>query len=141
MARVNRRALDPDWRGGSDAALLITRVVVGTFLLWGVLDNIRSSARMAEFAGFLAAHGFPLPQFMAPLSVWAQAFVGAAFILGLLTRWAGVVCALNFAVAVMMVDGPNGIRAVFPATALILFGLLFAALGGGRYALDRRLGN
>jgi putative oxidoreductase len=77
---------------------------------------------------------------MAPLSVYAQAAVGIAFILGLGTRWAGLVCAFNFVVAVVMVDAKLGIRGAFPATALVLFGLLFAALGAGRYGLDRRFG-
>jgi putative oxidoreductase len=136
MATLKRR-IDPDWSRHADAALLSARLVVGGFLLWGVLDNISSTARMAEFANFLAAKGFPLPHVMAPLSVWAQAAVGAGFILGLATRWAGLVCAFNFVVAVAMVDAALGVRGAFPATALILFGLLFAVLGAGRWSVDR----
>ena len=138
MANLKQR-LDPDWSRHVDAALLIARVVVGAFLIWGVLDNILSSARMAEFAGFLAAKGFPLPHLMAPLSVWAQAAVGVALFLGVGTRWAGLVCAFNFVVAVVMVDAALGIRGAFPATALMLFGLLFAALGAGQWSVDRLL--
>jgi putative oxidoreductase len=138
MARMN--LLDPRWDRYGDAALLAARVLVGAFLIWGVADNILSAERMREFERFLAGHGFPAPGLMAPLSVYAQAAVGLAFILGLGTRWAGLVCAFNFLVAVVMVDAKAGIRSAFPATALILFGLLFAALGAGRYALDRRVG-
>jgi putative oxidoreductase len=138
MARMN--LLDPRWDRYADAALLAARVLVGAFLIWGVADNILSAERMREFERFLAGHGFPAPGLMAPLSVYAQAAVGLAFILGLGTRWAGLVCAFNFLVAVVMVDAKAGIRSAFPATALILFGLLFAALGAGRYALDRRVG-
>lgn len=133
-------ALDPRWDRFADAALLATRLIVGAFLIWGVADNIVSAERMREFERFLAGHGFPSPGLMAPLSVYAQAAVGLAFILGLATRWAGLVCAFNFVVAVVMVDAKLGIRGAFPATALVLFGLLFAALGAGRYALDRRFG-
>jgi putative oxidoreductase len=138
MARMT--LLDPRWDRYGDAALLAARVLVGAFLIWGVADNILSAERMREFERFLAGHGFPAPGLMAPLSVYAQAAVGLAFILGLGTRWAGLVCAFNFLVAVVMVDAKAGIRSAFPATALILFGLLFAALGAGRYALDRRVG-
>ncbi|WP_372625138.1 DoxX family protein [Falsiroseomonas sp.] len=78
-----------------DAALLLLRVVVGAFLVWGVADNVQSAERMDEFAAFVASFGFPAPELMAPLSVWAQFGVGTAFVLGLLTRWAGVICAVN----------------------------------------------
>lgn len=135
-----KRTLDrPDWARGSDLVLLAARLVIGAFLIWGVWDNIAEPGRMAEFARFLARHDFPSPELLAPLSVWAQFLCGIAFILGIGTRWAGLVCAFNFAVAVVMVDAELGIRGAFPATCLILFGLIFATLGAGRYALDRRL--
>jgi putative oxidoreductase len=126
--------------GYSDAALLLARLVVGAFLIWGVWDNIQSAARMAEFARFLGAHGFPEPRWLAPVSVWAQFACGVSFVLGLATRWTGLLCAIHFAVAIAMVDARLGIRAAFPATSLILFGLLFATLGAGRYAVDAMFG-
>jgi putative oxidoreductase len=115
-------------------------VVIGAFLIWGVWDNIQSAARMAEFARFLGAHGFPEPRWLAPISVWAQFVCGVSFVLGLATRWTGLLCAIHFVVAVAMVDAKLGIRAAFPATSLILFGLLFATLGAGRYAIDAMFG-
>lgn len=122
----------------SDLALLAARVVVGAFLIWGVWDNVVSAARMAEFVGFLRAHGFPVPDAMARLSVYAQLAVGICLVLGLATRFAGIICAINFIVALVMVDLALGVRGAFPATALVLFGAIFATIGGGRYALDRR---
>ena len=135
-----RRGRTAGFAGYSDAALLLTRLVVGAFLIWGVWDNIQSAARMAEFARFLVAHGFPEPRWLAPISVWAQFACGVSFVLGLATRWTGLLCAVNFAVAVAMVDAKLGIRAAFPATSLILFGLLFATVGAGRYAIDAMFG-
>lgn len=128
----------PRLADGADLALLAARLVVGAFLIWGVWDNVLSAERMAEFAGFLRAHGFVMPQVMAPLSVYAQLAVGLCFVLGLATRWAGIVCAVNFIVALVMVDLALGVRGAFPATALVLFGMMFATIGAGRYALDRR---
>ncbi|WP_281253195.1 DoxX family protein [Sphingomonas lenta] len=125
---------------GADAALLAARLVVGAFLIWGVWDNIVSAERMREFEGFLAAHSFASPPLMARLSVYAQFLVGLSFVIGLGTRWAGLVCAFNFAVAVAMVDAKLGVRGAFPATALVLFGLLFATIGAGRFSVDRVLG-
>jgi putative oxidoreductase len=124
---------------GTDLALLAMRVVVGAFLIWGVWDNIASAERMAEFAGFLAAKGFAMPELMAPLSVWAQFLCGIAFVLGLFTRWAGLVCAFNFVVAIVMVDAALGIRGALPATLLVLIGLLLATYGAGRLSLDALL--
>ena len=121
---------------GQDSVLLLTRLVVGSFLLWGVWDNIVSTARMAEFAHFLEGQGFVAPTLMARLSVYAQFLVGLSFIAGVLTRWAGLICAFNFVVALTMVDAKTGLRGAFPATALILIGLLLATFGGGRLAID-----
>jgi hypothetical protein len=37
-----------------------------------------------------------------------------------------------------MVDAQNGVRAAFPAGMLVLFGLLMATQGPGKYSLDVR---
>lgn len=51
-----------------DTALLLLRVLVGAFLVWGVSDNLVSAGRMQEFQNFLAGAGFIWPGIMAPLS-------------------------------------------------------------------------
>lgn len=129
----------PALSGGADLALLALRVVVGVFLILGVWDNIESADRMAEFAGFLAQNNFAAPQFMAPLSVWAQFLCGVAFVLGLFTRWAGLVCAFNFVVALVMVDAALGVRGAFPSAMLVLTGICLATIGAGRISLDALL--
>lgn len=129
----------PQLAGGADLALLAMRLVVGGFLIFGVWDNIASAERMAEFEKFLTIKGFAMPGLMAPLSVYAQFLVGVAFIAGFATRWAGLICAFNFIVALVMVDAALGIRPAFPAAALVVMGLLFATIGAGRFALDAML--
>lgn len=124
----------------SDASVLLMRLVVGGFLIWGVWDNITSDARMAEFAGFLARWKFPFPELMAPLSVWVQFGCGAAFIAGALTRWAGLLCALHFIIAILMVDRFGGVRGAFPAAALVVIGVHLATAGPGRIAVDALFG-
>lgn len=123
----------------SDLALLFLRLVVGSFLIYGVWDNIISGERMAEFVGFLTKFGFAAPGFMAPLSVWAQFLCGVAFILGIGSRWAGLICAFNFVVAIVMVDHHQGIRGSFPSAALVGIGLFLATYGPGLFALERLL--
>jgi putative oxidoreductase len=122
-----------------DAALLLIRIVVGSFLVWGVMDNVLHTERMQEFVGFLAKFGFPAPELLAPLSAWVQLVVGVCFVLGLITRWAGVLCMINFIVAVAMVDRFGGIRGSFSSVCLISIGLYLATHGAGRYSLDARV--
>jgi putative oxidoreductase len=123
----------------SDLSLLLLRWVTGAFLVWQSHDNILSAARMAEFETFLTQFGFVAPHIMAPLCVWTQFLCGILLILGLLTRWAGLVTAFVFVVAVWMVHWPQDFPGWWPALILVFLGLLFATHGGGRYALDARL--
>jgi putative oxidoreductase len=122
-----------------DFALLLMRLFVGLFLIWGVWDNITETARMKEFVEFLRQHGFPSPRLLAPVSVYLQFVVGIAFILGLFTRWAGLFCVIHFAVAIAMVDRAGGMRGIFPSGCLIAIGLYLATHGAGRLSLDASL--
>jgi putative oxidoreductase len=123
-------------QGFGDFALLILRLVVGLFLVWGVWDNITSSAEMAKFEGFLGHHGFASPEILAPLSVYTQFLAGLGIALGLFTRWAGILVILNFVVAIVMVDRFQGVRGSFPAAALVAIGLYLATHGAGRFSID-----
>lgn len=128
----------------ADAALLVLRLYLGGFLIWGVWDNIVSPERMAEFAGFLTAIGSPLPDVAAPVSVWAQFLVGVLLIPGFLTRWAGLLLAVNFLVAVALIGTTQGLfadvtRELFGPMMCVLAGLILATHGPGRYSLDARL--
>lgn len=122
-----------------DFALLLLRVFVGLFLIWGVWDNVSDSARMREFVEFLRKFAFPSPELLAPLSVYVQLLIGLAFIAGLFTRWAGILCAINFVVAIAMVDRFGGMRGIFPSGCLVFIGLYLATYGAGRFSLDAAL--
>lgn len=124
----------------ADITMFCFRAVVGSFLIWGVWDNIVDPARMADFMQFLRANGFVVPEILARISVWAQFGCGLAFILGLAARMFGLLCAVNFLVALVMVDAQGGVRSAFPSTMLILFGLHIAASGAGMLSLDKRIG-
>ena len=123
----------------SDIALLLMRVFVGLFLIWSVWANITDGARMQEYASFLAKHGFPTPGILAPVSAYLQLAIGLGFVLGLFTRWAGIVCAVIFAVAIAMVDRFDGMRGVFPSGCLFVIGLYLATYGAGRLSVDSAL--
>ena len=123
----------------ADFTLLLLRLFVGLFLIWGVMDNVSSSEHMTEFVGFLDDHGFPVPRFLAVFSVYLQLAIGVAFVLGLFTRWAGILCALHFAIAIAMVDRHGGMRGVFPSGCLVFIGLFLATHGAGRLSIDAAL--
>lgn len=123
----------------NDIALLFTRLATGVFLVDGVLDNILSGERMAEFAGFLAANGFPMPGFWAPFSVYTQCAIGVGLILGLLTRWAALGLIVTFVVGIAMIHLNQSLREIWPALALVAIGGVLAAHGAGRWSLDARL--
>ena len=123
----------------ADGALLLMRVFAGMFLIWNVWENITSAGHMQTYAGFLQDHGFPVHRLLAPLSIYLQAAIGAAFILGLFTRWAGLLCAIHFVIAIVMVDHQGGMRGIFPAGCLVVIGLYLATRGAGRFSFDEAL--
>ena len=123
----------------SDLTLLALRAVTGAFLIHQTWDNVTSAERMDEFVKFLGQFGFPLPWLMAPLSVAVQFGCGALLVLGLLTRWAGLLIAANFAVAMVMVHRADDFRTMWPALVLVFLGLHFAAAGSGKIGLDALL--
>jgi len=122
-----------------DEALLLIRLAVGAFIVWGVWDNITSAEHMQKFVAFQRQFGFAYPEFMAPLSVYGQLLMGLAIFFGLFTRWAGNVFAFHFIVAIAMVDHHQGLRGSLPSLCLVLMGLYWGTYGAGRYSLDTLL--
>jgi putative oxidoreductase len=125
----------------SPVAMLALRLYVGWFLIIGVWDNITSTDRMTEFEGFLRTLDCPAPEIAAPVSVWAQFAVGALVIPGLFTRIAGIVLAINFIVAVLLL-APTGAseRDLFPPAILIFVGAVLATHGAGALSADTLIG-
>lgn len=120
----------------SDLGLLFLRILTGTFLIYGVLDNVLSAERMNEFSAFLAGNRFPAPNVMAVLSVYLQLICGIALALGVLTRWVGIIIAIHFLVAVVMVHWSQDFRGWWPALVLVGIGLQYALTGAGRISID-----
>jgi putative oxidoreductase len=122
----------------SGISMLALRLFLGAFLIHGVWDNITSAARMAEFARFLAQLHCPVPEVAAPVSVWAQSLVGVLLIPGLFSRWAGVLLAINFIVAVVLIAATGAsFRDLYPPAILIFIGLVFFTHGAGPLSVDR----
>ena len=120
----------------ADLGLLVLRIVTGGHLMYMTQDNVFSWARMLEFRDFLAQFGFAYPLFCAVLSVIGQFGGGLLLVLGLFTRFAGLVVAFNFVVAIWMVDSKQPYPAAFAALSLVAAGLCLMFTGAGRYSLD-----
>lgn len=122
-----------------DVGLLLLRLLTGGFLIYGVVDNVADAARMDEFSVFLAATGFPAPDLLAPLSVYLQLLCGIALALGAMTRWVGIVIAIHFAIALVMVHWAEDFRGWWPAIVLVGIGLQYSLTGAGRISVDARI--
>lgn len=122
-----------------DLSLLALRALVGSFLVWGVSDNLLHPDDMAEFVTFLSANGFVAPVAMAWLSVCAQFICGLLLIAGAFVRGAALILVINFVVALIMVHLGDDFRGMFPVLALIFVNLHFATRGAGKFSLDRYL--
>ena len=120
----------------ADLGLLLLRLCTGAFLIYQSHDNVFSAARMDEFVKFLVQFNFPVPELMAPLSVYAQFVAGVGFVLGLFTRWLGLITMVNFIVACWMVHWSQDFAGWWPALILVVLGLYFGLRGGGRFAID-----
>ena len=123
----------------ADLGLLLLRLLTGAFLIYGVLDNVMSVERMAEFSAFLEANRFPAPAVMAPVSVYMQLVCGIALLVGVLTRWAGLIIAVHFIVALVMVHWSQDFRGWWPAIVLVGIGLQYSLTGAGGISVDAKL--
>jgi len=124
----------------ADFTLLLLRVFVGCFLVWSVWKNVTSLEQMHEYEEYLGEHGFSSPRLLAPVSVYLQLAVGICFVTGVFSRWAGLLCAIHFAVAIAMIDHSGGMRGIFPSGCLVVIGLYLATHGAGRFSIDAALG-
>ncbi|MFN0248407.1 MAG: DoxX family protein [Kofleriaceae bacterium] len=120
-----------------DYAPVPVRVFLAVFLVYMTQDNVRSSARMDEFAAFLDANNFPLPDVSARVSVWAQFAGGILIGLGAFTRYAALVVAVNFVVAIVGVHLSLPLRTWLEPCAMLACAVALVIGGAGRLSIDR----
>jgi putative oxidoreductase len=119
-----------------DYGALFIRLAVGARLIEGTQDNVFSRERMQEFVGFLAANGTPFPEVGAVVSVYAQFICGALFILGLWTKPAAALMAVNFVAALVIAHRQTPFAVTWPALMMLAAALFFLLHGPGRPAVD-----
>ncbi len=127
--------LSPDW------ALAVLRVVVGfTFLMhgWQKLFELGFAGTMEMFVQM----SVPLPGLTGPLVSVVELVGGALLLIGLATRLAAIVLAIDMLVAVLLVHLAGGFFVPYGVelVLLLLAGAVALVLGGpGAFALDRLL--
>jgi putative oxidoreductase len=121
----------------ADWGALFIRLAVGARLVQGTADNVFDYGRMQEFAGFLAAHGTPFPLAGAFLSAYVQFICGILVVIGLFTRPAGLLIAINFVFALVIAHRSTSFLETWPAAMMLAGGLFFLFNGPGDFALDR----
>jgi putative oxidoreductase len=95
---------------------------------------------LAGTGGAMAQMGIPLPQVAAVVVTAVEFLGGLAILLGLFTRWAGLLLAVDMAVAIVAVRlkggffAPTGFEYEF---TLLGAALTLAVLGSGGVSLDR----
>lgn len=117
--------------------LLLLRLFIGFRLLYGVIDNVLSWERMAEFAGFLQSQGFPVPVLSAVISVYAQFVAGACLVIGFKVRIAAIMMVFNFLVAYFMVHFQDSVEGMTPALAMLFGSACLFFTGAGKWSIDK----
>jgi len=124
----------------SDFTLLLLRVFIGAILVWEMWTQISDAEHMQGYVGSLALHGFPASSILGPFIAYLHVAIGAGLIVGLFTRWAGILCSVLYAVAIFTIHRGDGLLGVFPSACLFFVGLYLGTHGAGRFSLDAKLG-
>lgn len=122
-----------------DYSAIFLRLIVGPFIIWGVLDNILSWEQMLEFRDFLGALGVPFPLFAAHLSVYTQFVCGISIILGAFVRLTSIPFIINFIAAFLIAHRSDTFRGMFPALMMLAAGFFFLFHGAGKMSVDEWL--
>jgi putative oxidoreductase len=124
---------------GFDIAIVFIRVIIAWRILSGVYPYVFALKEIDEVINYFSHLNLPQPKVSAYLSVYAQLVCGISFAAGIFTRYAGMVMAFNFTVAILSAHLKDSIETSFPAFILLANSLLLVQAGGGRYSLDALL--
>ena len=122
--------------------LLVLRVVVGgIFFAHGAqkIFEYTLAGTTQSFAGM----GVPLPEIAAPFVAFLELIGGAMLVLGLFSRLAGILLAVDMVVALVLVHLPAGFwvgEGGYEFVAVLgVAALALAFTGAGKFSLDRAL--
>ncbi|HEY1273137.1 MAG TPA: DoxX family protein [Terriglobales bacterium] len=116
-------------------------------LIVGIVFLVHGSQKLFGFgfhgvAGFFTKAGIPLPAISAVVVTLVEFLGGAALVLGLLTRWAAILLAIDMLGAIVFVHYKGGffLPAGYEfALTLLVVNLALALWGAGPLSVDRLL--
>jgi putative oxidoreductase len=120
-----------------DVGVLLLRLFIGVWLIYGVQDNLLQWERMMEFEKFLSTFNFPLPKVCAVVSVYTQVIAAVMILLGWKIRLAAMLMIFNFLVALIVVHRTHSFDAMIPALSMLFCCILFFFQGAGRFSVER----
>jgi putative oxidoreductase len=88
------------------------------------------------FVKDVAGYGFPFPAFFAWAAVLAETFGGAMLVLGLFTRFAGLMVFITMLVAIFFQKWGGEVWEMLPAMGFLWIGLYAIVMGSGRIGID-----
>jgi putative oxidoreductase len=116
--------------------VIFIRLVFGFWLIHGTQDNVFSGERMEEFQVFMSAHGFPLAVPGSYVSAYAQFICGFLYILGIATRPAAAVMAINFLFALAIAHRNTPLASDMPPLAMLSVAGFLLFHGAGAFSVD-----
>jgi putative oxidoreductase len=126
-----------DSKGVWENGLAIIRVIIGIFLIYHGAQ-IFATEDMKGYGQWLTDLHVPMATFMPYVGKAAELLGGVCLVLGLFTRMAAIVLALNFTfITFVMGQGKIFTENQHPFM-FVLFSLIFLFVGPGRWSLDYR---
>jgi|DewCreStandDraft_3_1066083.scaffolds.fasta_scaffold01624_5 putative oxidoreductase len=126
--------------------LLVLRIALGVVFIYHGYPKffkVPPIGGAAGFAQFLRMMGIPAPLFFAWVVAVLEFWGGIALILGLATRWLGLLFAIDMLVAIIRAKAARGVRFMAMDTTgwefdfvLLAGALALMLLGAGAYSLD-----
>jgi putative oxidoreductase len=117
---------------------LILRLALGACMVYHGYGKVVPDHAMDHFAHYVVSLG--LPYWMGYVSALTEFAGGILVLFGLLTRPVAALIAVNMLVALVKVEAHQGLDACQLGVLLIAMAVALVCLGGGAYALDRRIG-
>ena len=121
-----------------DNAITLSRIVVGSFMIYHGIE-VFDRAKMTEYAKMLTDLKMGSSLLMAYLGKACELISGCLLFLGLFTRIASLILAINMLMITFRIgEGRFFMEEQYPFL-FVLFAIIFFFSGGGKWSLDRLL--
>lgn len=116
-----------------DLALCLLRIILGIVLIYHGYGKITHGFAI----GFFAHIGFPIPAVIGVFITLLELIGGICLIIGLFTRYLGVLYTIEFIVAWLVIIGSRGWGGSEREVLIIFVSFVLATLGSGRWSIDK----